>query len=145
MVILANLIFNYILFQKISWQIFFSISVSSLIIMKLFNINFTDELKTFRSLIGTLRYLIWLLKEIIISSLLVAYKILRYKTLANRIISLRNIDLNIEKKALFANSITLTPGTFVVNFGKTITVHCIDKNFAEATEENLMYKKIKNL
>ena len=82
-----------------------------------------------------LGYLIWLTREVIKSSLAVAKIVLSPSLpISPRVARIRADSEHPYDQVLFANSITLTPGTITifVNVFGTYTVHAIDKHSAEA-------------
>lgn len=93
-----------------------------------------------------LHYFIWLIKEIIVSSLQVTKHIWSFNI--NLISKYKDIEfknLSEEKLVILANSITITPGTLVISQkDNSLLVHALDyNNFPE--DDFIMYKKVKNL
>lgn len=105
------------------------------------------ELKQFKFDFSIVRYFPWLLKEIMSSSFHVTKLIWRSPkdlspTLAK--ISLKNIPKG--KRVLYANSITLTPGTLSLDMNKhEITVHALQAASVEELQDGAMERKIVEL
>ena len=61
------------------------------------------------------------------------------------------VELDVEKNTdiqnlIYTNSITITPGTIFVDFDNNkIIVHCLNKNFANSLQDNVMINKIRKL
>lgn len=95
--------------------------------------NFTPKkIMNFRKLKYWMLYIMILLKEIVVSNILVARIVLsRDLKISPVLIKIKtNIksDLN---KAIYANSITLTPGTLTIILEEDeLLVHCLEENFA---------------
>lgn len=83
---------------------------------------------SFRRLIYILYYLVFLLKEITLSSLKVGYSILQPKiTVKPALIKCKTNLNNKLAQVILANSITLTPGTLTVNLeGDYLYIHKLD-------------------
>ena len=77
-------------------------------------------------------YIIKLIKEILISNFNVAKIVLSPKLIISPKIVVINTKVKSDfYKTIFANSITLTPGTLTISMDKnTITVHCLKDEFA---------------
>lgn len=92
-------------------------------------------------------YFVWLLKEIFFSSIAVikiaCRKNLRIQPILEPIKSIQNNDSGI---TLYANSITLTPGTVTLSAeGNSLLIHAIDTGFFHDLEQGKMDKKIKEI
>jgi multisubunit Na+/H+ antiporter MnhE subunit len=90
-------------------------------------------------------YLPYIIKEIIISNFSVAKAILTLNINPKIVELTRNID---QKTVLlnFLNSITLTPGTFVLYVDdETIVVHCLTDSSKNSLLDNTMLYQNKNL
>lgn len=106
-----------------------------------------QELKQLSFGFSVFRYIPWLLKEIFKSSVHVTKLIWGpadklTPTLAK--ISVQNVPK--EKRVLYANSITLTPGTLTVDLeDDEVTVHALQSSSIDKIKEGGMEKKITNL
>ncbi|MGC0371752.1 MAG: hypothetical protein DGJ47_000452 [Rickettsiaceae bacterium] len=95
-------------------------------------------------ILGSIIYLMWLAKEVIVSAFEVS-KIAWKKSLGIRpelktIKSEQDSDLGV---VVYANSITITPGTVTIsNEGKNLLVHALDISFGDELEKGEMDKKI---
>jgi len=92
-------------------------------------------------------YILWLLKEIILSNLRVCFIIIKPELKISPSISKIKTDLSNDAFiTIFANSITLTPGTITIDAeNKELTVHSLDISFKKAIEDNVVHNKIKSL
>lgn len=94
-----------------------------------------------------LGYWLWLLKEITLANVDVVYRIWR----GNSTISPLQFVLKAGQKTdmgkvVYANSITLTPGTVVTDLdGDTITVHALTRNAAENLKSGSMERRVSRL
>lgn len=88
-------------------------------------------------------YFPWLIKEMLISSIRVAKLVLTPKKVEPKIVTLKTgIKSNIGK-VIYANSITLTPGTFTIDIEKdSLTVHFLVHKDGELDE---MEQKIRGI
>ncbi len=122
-----------------------SVLLVVLVIKRMANVD--QELKQVDFRLSIFRYLPWLLKEIMSSSFHVTKLIWSSPkdlspTLAK--ISLKNIPK--EKRVLYANSITLTPGTLSLDINKhEITVHALEAASVDELNEGAMERKIAGL
>lgn len=93
---------------------------------------------------GFLIYLIWLSKEIFISSIKVAVEMWREKPdVKPRLKWIKHSLKKDESVAIYANSITLTPGTISMYATKDdILVHALHKQGIEDLEEQHMHNRI---
>ncbi len=99
------------------------------------------------SLYGTIYYLFWLISEIISSSIAVS-KIAWRRNLAilPSISAITSIQTNDLGRVVYANSITLTPGTVTIKLEKSsLLIHSLDINFIEDLKNGVMDKKIKKI
>jgi len=96
------------------------------------------------NIIRLILYIIWLVKEIIISSIMVCICIiLPSKKVSPKIIKIKCSQKSEAAKVLYANSITLTPGTVTIDVSDDVfTVHTLDKSFEESLESMKMDKKV---
>jgi multicomponent Na+:H+ antiporter subunit E len=94
----------------------------------------------------TVRYIPWLVKEVVLANLDVARRILT--PAAKPDISPRLIDVYTSQwtdlgRVLYANSITLTPGTVSIRvYGNRITVHAIAEEVAEELKGGEMDRRV---
>lgn len=137
----------WLLLSGIIKPLLLSFGVVSVVVV-LYVLKRMDEVDKERQQIGTglrlIRYLPWLIGQIISSSLHVTKLIWGSPdkvspTLAK--INAENVPLN--NRALYANSITLTPGTLSVDLdGGEVTVHALKKSSIDELEDGYMEKKI---
>ncbi|MGL9725916.1 MAG: Na+/H+ antiporter subunit E [Wolbachia sp.] len=86
-------------------------------------------------------YALWLIYQIILSSIYVAKKILQLKSKLEPIIILKKCKGHSDKSiALFANSVTITPGTLTINVESkqkiySSTICLIDKDLKDGVSE----------
>lgn len=123
--------------------------VSSAFVIYIVNkMDLIDEEISFHKfdVIGLLSYVFWLLKEIIISNIKVcAYIVMPTKKINPKIIKIKSSQISDFANVLYANSITLTPGTVTIDVdGDEFTVHTLDHQFRESLESDEMGKKIKS-
>ena len=123
--------------------------VSTAFVVYIINkMDLIDEEISFHNfnIMGLLLYLPWLLKEIIISNIKVClYIIMPNKKINPQIIKVKSSQISELGHVLYANSITLTPGTVTIDVdGDTFTVHTLDDQFKESLESNEMDRKIKS-
>ena len=85
-------------------------------------------------------------KEIIISNIKVClYIVIPNRKINPQIIKIKSSQISDLGHVLYANSITLTPGTVTIDVdGDTFTVHTLDCQFKESLESNEMDKKIRS-
>jgi len=118
------------------------------VIVVLFVLKRMDDVDQEKQEIGTglrlMRYLPWLIWQIISSSLQVTKLIWGSADKVSpslATINAKNIPPN--KRTLYANSITLTPGTLSVDLvDGEITVHALQSSSIEELEQEAMEKKI---
>jgi multicomponent Na+:H+ antiporter subunit E len=89
-------------------------------------------------------YVLELLKEVVMSNLHVAKIVLSPNLrISPRVVKLKTgikSDLN---KAIFANSITLTPGTITISLKKNeLTIHCLEEESAKGVQDSELEKII---
>ena len=96
--------------------------------------------------INYVRYFLWLIKEICISSIQVTKIIWSKKISDSDKLVLIDVDLKGEfKQVIYANSITLTPGTLTIDIANDkFLIHALDDSFA-INSNNSMINKIKLL
>ena len=106
-----------------------------------------DEKKWFRSIPRMAKYLAVLVYEIFKANFDVIRLILSPSTeVEPRLVHLRT-DLKTDgKRALLANSITLTPGTITVRLkGQHLQVHCLDCSLAEGLGESSFVRLLREM
>ena len=87
------------------------------------------------SVYKSIRYVLWLIKEIYISTVATSLVILQNKQISNIQKSICALQKNDVATACLANSITLTPGTTtILQQGGIITVHCLQKENINSVE-----------
>lgn len=92
----------------------------------------------------TFPYLGWLLVEIIKANLAVARIIIDPRLpISPRIIRVRGSQHNEDARVLYANSITLTPGTITLDVRRDqFYVHAIDEAAADGVKEGVMDRRV---
>jgi len=107
--------------------------------------DFIDEQpRTFVSPLAALIYIPWLLYHIFLSSIQVTRLIWTGKTkVSPSIAKLPVSSVPENKKVLYANSITLTPGTLSVDLDEEeVTVHALESSSIEELKQGGMADKI---
>ena len=94
-----------------------------------------------------LTYYVWLAKEIVISSLTVAKMIVidgaRVKP---EVVDLPVDGMNDLEKVIYANSITLTPGTLTIDVDDDwLRVHTVRSDLLESLQQGVMADKVRNI
>ena len=94
--------------------------------------------------IALISYFFWLIKEIIISNLKVCICILTPgNTTKPETINIKSSQKSELAHTIYANSITLTPGTVTIDIKDNIlVVHTLDKKFKDSLESGEMDKKL---
>ncbi|NNE64822.1 MAG: Na+/H+ antiporter subunit E [Gammaproteobacteria bacterium] len=92
-------------------------------------------------------YLLWLTKEIILSNISVVKHIwLGNKTISPVLTTIKASQQTDMGKVIYANSITLTPGTVTVDLvGDQITVHALSRKNIETLQAGEMDRRIHRL
>ncbi len=97
------------------------------------------------SILRLFKYLIWLFIEIAkasIETMKVILNVKPYDPMFTKVRVQETDDVNI----LYADSITLTPGTTSITFSdQELSVHCLNSEFAESLNDKTMINKIKAL
>ncbi len=92
------------------------------------------------------RYVPWLAKEVLLANVDVARRILalrRQPDVSPRLFDVATTQKSDLGRVLYANSITLTPGTVSVRvYGRRITVHAIAEEVAEGLERGEMDRRV---
>ena len=95
---------------------------------------------------GILRYLLFLLKEILLANFAVLKLIYRSAPHEPMLVRFPTALETDAAKVLVANSITLTPGTYTVHLrGDEFCVHALDRSFAVGLEACAFLEKAKKL
>ncbi len=99
------------------------------------------------SLLRWARYMVWLVLEILKSSIDVARCILDPAMPINpRVMRVKTADLTLVGKVTYANSITLTPGTVSIDLeGDEIEVHALTDAGAAGLESGEMLRRVRAL
>jgi multicomponent Na+:H+ antiporter subunit E len=118
------------------------------VVVVLFVLKRMDDVDQEKQEIGTglrlMQYLPWLIWQVITSSLQVT-KLIWGSTdnLSPSVAKINAKNIPPKRRALYANSITLTPGTLSVDLvGDEITVHALQKTSIEELKQEVMEKKI---
>lgn len=100
-----------------------------------------------KQIIQLFLYLACLILEIIKANFIVAYQVIHPKLPISPGFVSYKLDLNQDlSKTLFLNSITLTPGTIMVNCqGDQVIVHCFTRENADKVQEWYLYEQMKKL
>lgn len=128
--------------------LFFGVASTVLVLLVLRRMDAVDtEVKTVTSGHRIFRYAIWLIREIFKSSLHVTKLVWgspKDVSPALATISAKNVPEKV--RVLYANSITLTPGTLSVDLkGEDITVHALHKDSIEELKNGGMEKHITDI
>ena len=130
------------------FMLFLGLVSTAFVVYIINRMDLIDEEISFHnfSITGLLLYLPWLLKEIIISNIKVClYIVIPNKKINPQIIKVKSSQTSNLGHVLYANSITLTPGTVTIDVdGDIFTVHTLDHQFKESLESNEMDRKIKS-
>jgi multicomponent Na+:H+ antiporter subunit E len=103
-----------------------------------------NSLKTLQFNWKIINYCCWLFQEVILSALSVIRLCLHKKIDINPVVSeIKTQHQNDLPQTIFANSITLTPGTITLDIDNNIIVHSITEKHALALEKSEMDKKIR--
>ena len=94
-----------------------------------------------------LPYYIWLGKEVILSSIAVARMILSNGTRVNpEVIRLPVDGMSDMEKVIYANSITLTPGTLTIDVdGDWLEVHTVRSDLLEPLKRGVMADRVRQI
>ena len=146
-VFIAIFLFWFALSGMTSVNILFLGLISSLFIAYIVNkMDLIDHEVSFHNfnISKLIMYFFWLLREIIVSNLKVClYIITPNKKINPEIIKIKSRQNSEFANVLYANSITLTPGTVTIDVDKNnFTVHTLDAQFKESLETNIMDEKI---
>lgn len=96
-----------------------------------------------KNIVNWIFYIIMLIKEVLVSNFNVAKIVLSPKILISpQIVTIKTKIKSDFHKTIFANTITLTPGTLTISMdGDKITVHCLKGEFATGLN-NSAFEKI---
>jgi len=92
-----------------------------------------------------MKYLVWLLKEVFLSAIIMSKIILLGKSVKPLI---KNISTNMSQlsNVKYANSITLTPGTITLEMGdKSFVVHSVTSEHYKDLKDGKMERKINKI
>ena len=115
---------------------------------KFMNVTPKREFVAIRSLWGVVKYLVFLMIEVIKANLATAKMILNFEEEPEPVLVKFHTDLQTDvANTALANSITLTPGTITVELDKHsgYVVHALDKSFAEGIDQSDFVKKLSTL
>lgn len=108
--------------------------------------NIDDDEGVPRPILGlaTLPYLAWLVWQVVLSNVDVARRIWQWQpAIAPRFVTVRASQATTTARVLYANSITLTPGTVSVNLvGSEILVHALHAGTAADVCEGDMDRRV---
>lgn len=92
-------------------------------------------------------YILWLVKEIFVANLQVAYMVIHPKMpIKPSMLTFRTKLPSIISRVILGNSITLTPGTLTIDIEKDkFLVHCIIPGSAESLENGEMQSRVMKL
>jgi multicomponent Na+:H+ antiporter subunit E len=92
-------------------------------------------------------YFIWLIKQIILSNIEVVHCIWSFKLpITPSIITIRASQKTVIAKVIYANSITLTPGTVTLNItNNELTVHALTSKSVLFLKSGVMDRKVTTL
>lgn len=102
------------------------------------------KFNTFKLSLNLPRFLPWFFLEVFRANLDVSWRILHPKLpISPNKGTYSTADLNEVAKAVYANCITLTPGTYTLNTGEdSIEVHSLTKETADSLKQGEMKKRI---
>lgn len=124
---------------------FLSVALVLVIVKRMDAID--QELKDLKLGLATLRYIPWLLKEIVLSAIKVTKCIwVRQSQLSPALSRISVLRVPPNKQVLFANSITLTPGTLCVDLDEEmVTIHALNAASIDELEQGSISEKISEL
>lgn len=98
-------------------------------------------------ILDILRYLPWLMKEVVLSNLDVARRILHPALpISPCVVRVRALQKTPLGQVIFANSITLTPGTLTLRLREGyVVVHALTREGAAALEAGEMNRRVRDL
>jgi len=144
---LAWVIFNGRLTLEIA---LFGIAVSAAVfafVCRFMDHSLKKELRIYRLLPAFVRYLYYLIREIILANLAVSRLILTRREQMEPVLVHVRTNLKSETaRVILANSITLTPGTITVSLtGDKLLVHCLDKSLSEGMEDSVFVRMLQKM
>ena len=109
-----------------------------LFICRFMGYSLAAERRFYRLALPFFRYVLLLLKEIVVANVTVCRMILTRKEVMEPVLVRIHTDLETETaRVILANSITLTPGTITVSLtGQELLVHCLDESLAVGLEDS---------
>ena len=124
---------------------FFMVLAPALVLLFAMKFQLLPTKNSFR--LGFLMYFLWLVKEVIMSSIAVSKiawrRNLRIQPILEPVKSIQQSDIGL---VTYANSITLTPGTVTLSLEEDILlVHALDVAFMDDLQAGHMDKKIKEV
>ncbi len=136
-IILIYLVFWIILGQKLTFEaLIIGVAVSCMVFQfnkDKFNKKSINKINSFKKMKYLIWYLIVLVKEIVIANFHVAAVVLNPRIELNpKVVTFKTKLKGDMLKTIFANSITLTPGTLTVKMEEdTLTVHCLKEEYVK--------------
>ncbi|MBT3697418.1 MAG: Na+/H+ antiporter subunit E [Gammaproteobacteria bacterium] len=131
----------------IPFIVFLGLVSSAFVIYIINRMDLIDEEISFHkfNITALFLYIFWLLKEIIISNIKVClYIIMPTKKINPKIVKIKSSQISDFAHVLYANSITLTPGTVTIDIdGDKFTVHTLDHQFRESLKSDEMGRKVR--
>ena len=114
---------------------------------KFMGYSLAGERALYRKLPLLCRYVLLLVKEIIMANLAVCRLILSRREVVEPVIVRVHTNLKTETaRVLLANSITLTPGTITVSLtGQELLVHCLDESLAVGLEDSEFARMLREM
>ena len=105
------------------------------------------ELRFYRLMPAFVKYLYYLIKEIVFSNITVSRMILtRKEEMEPVIVHVRTRLKSETARVILANSITLTPGTITVSLtDDKLLVHCLDKSLSEGMEDSVFVRRLQKM
>lgn len=131
------IIFN----EKLNLEILlFGLAISAAVFAfacKFMGYSIKKELHFYRKILGLLRYVFVLVREILAANLNVCHLILSEEEEIDPALVQFQTDMETQAgRAFYANAITLTPGTITVSLeGDTYVVHCLDDSMAQGLSD----------
>lgn len=144
-IVYVYLLFWIILSENIKTETLF-IGIIICLLVRGLNKNLMCKNKyfNFKNIARWISYTIVLIKEIVVSNLNVAKIVLSPKMIITpQIITINTKIKSNFHKAIYANSITLTPGTLTISLDNdNIIVHCLKEEFAKELPNSIFEKII---
>jgi len=148
--LLASLVVAWLLWSGIYEPLLLSLGALScaLTFAVVWRMNYFDkDIFALRFSLRLLAYWAWLIKEIVMSSLAVTKVVLHPRLpISARYIELKASAAGPVGQVIFANSITLTPGTLTLDlYEGTLKVHALTQESAEDLMSGEMDRRVANL